>query len=75
MSSAPRRKIYLTMRSVCSIRLFARLREDRRMPDPRPRSPARRAGERRNNLPAEVLPIFKTQPFPVMFIDLFNINH
>ena len=46
MSSAPRRKIYLTTRSVCSIRLFARLRADRRMPDPRPCSLDCRASER-----------------------------
>jgi hypothetical protein len=44
MSSAPRRKIYFSAWSVCSSRVFARLRADTWMPDPRPiRTPAGRA--------------------------------
>jgi hypothetical protein len=44
MSSAPRRKIYFSAWSVCSSRVFARLRADTWMLDPRPiRTPAGRA--------------------------------
>jgi hypothetical protein len=44
MSSAPRRKIYFSVWSVCSIRVFARLRADTWMLDLRPvRTPAGRA--------------------------------
>ncbi|RNA70886.1 hypothetical protein CR163_000140 [Prosthecochloris sp. ZM_2] len=42
-------EFYFSERNVCSIRLFVRRRADKRMTDPRPRSPDRRASELLNN--------------------------